>query len=103
MGKVLKGGLMKPLIITTIALSFILVISSSAFSKVDFRCGNTHVETGMLSDEILKGCGEPITKENLCATGQCAGRKLEKWVYEKGGVQYVLHFKGEVLVKIEVP
>ena len=93
---------MRTTIITIIALSFILLMSSAAFSKVDFRCGNTFVEKGMLSDEILKGCGEPL-KKDICPAGRCGSRTVEKWVYEKGGVQYVLHFKGGVLVKIEVP
>jgi len=35
--------------------------------------------------------------------GKGVGRKLEKWVYEKGGIHYVLYFEGGVLVEIEIP
>jgi len=29
------------------------------------------------------------------------GQKLEKWIYEKGGVYYILYFEGGILQKVE--
>jgi len=92
---------MKPLIILVAVMSSILIISTTALLAADFRCGNTFVEPGMSSTEIIIGCGEPKIKEDLGT--KRGGQKVEKWVYEKGGVSYVLHFEGGVLTKIEIP
>jgi len=92
---------MKTLIIIVAVMSSILIISTTALLAADFRCGNTFVEPGMSSTEILLGCGEPKIKEDLGA--KRGGDKLAKWVYEKGGVHYVLYFEGGVLTKIEIP
>ena len=80
-----------------------IIIGVTAFAAADFRCGNTFVEPGISSTEVLMGCGEPKIKEDLGYRGRGQGRKLEKWVYEKGNVHYVLYFEGGKLVKIEIP
>jgi len=48
---------MKSFVILFTALSFTLVVNSTAFAAADFRCGNTFVEPGKSSTEILLGCG----------------------------------------------
>ena len=93
---------MKPLAILITVVSFILVVSASTVLAVDFRCGNTFVEPGISSAEVRYNCGEPKVKEDLGYRGKGVGRKLEKWIYEKGGVYYVLYFEGGELVKIEM-
>jgi len=93
---------MKTLSIIFTTLSFMLVVCTSSFARVDFRCGNTHAEEGKThSAEILISCGEPKLKEDLGYRGGGVGRKLEKWIYEKGGVYYILYFEGGLLQKVE--
>jgi hypothetical protein len=93
---------MKTLASIFIALSFMLVVCTSAFARVDFRCGNTHAEEGKTqSAEILISCGEPKIKEDMGYKGRGVGRKLEKWIYEKGGKYYILYFEGGILQKVE--
>ena len=95
---------MKTLAIFLTALSFILVVCATSFAAADFRCGNTWAEPGKThSAQILINCGEPMLKEDLGYKGSGVGRKLEKWVYEKGGVHYVLYFEAGILVRVEVP
>ena len=95
---------MKTVAIVITTLSFLIVVCATAFADADFRCGNTFAEVGKThSAEILISCGEPKIKEDLGYKGRGVGRKLEKWVYEKGGVYYVLYFEGGLLNKIEMP
>ncbi len=95
---------MKSLAISFTTLSFMIVVCATAFAGADFRCGNTWAEEGKTqSAEIFISCGEPKLKQDLGYKGAGVGRKLEKWIYEKGGVYYVLYFEGGLLVKIEVP
>ena len=93
---------MKTLAIIFTTLIFMLVVSTSAFARVDFRCGNTFAEEGKTqSAEILISCGEPKIKEEMGYKGKGVGRKLEKWIYEKGGVYYILYFEAGILQKVE--
>ncbi len=93
---------MKTLASIFITLSFMLVVCTSAFARVDFRCGNTHAEEGKTqSAEILLSCGEPKLKEDMGYKGKGVGRKLEKWIYEKGGVYYILYFEAGILQTVE--
>ena len=93
---------MKTLAIIFTTLIFTLVVSTSAFARVDFRCGNTFAEEGKTqSAEILISCGEPKIKEEMGYKGKGVGRKLEKWIYEKGGVYYILYFEAGILQKVE--
>ena len=95
---------MKTLVIILTAMSFIFIVCATSFAAADFRCGNTFAEPGKTqSAEIFISCGEPKLKEDLGYKGRGVGRKLEKWVYERGGVHYVLYFEGGLLVKIEIP
>lgn len=93
---------MKTLLVIFITLSFMLVVCTSAFARVDFRCGNTFAEEGKTqSAEIFMSCGEPKLKEDMGYKGKGVGQKLEKWIYEKGGVYYFLYFEGGILKKVE--
>lgn len=93
---------MKTLAVIFITLSFMLVVCTSAFARVDFRCGNTHAQEGKTqSAEIFLSCGEPKLKEEMGYKGKGVGQKLEKWIYEKGGVYYILYFEGGILKKVE--
>ena len=93
---------MKTVAILFISLSFMLVVCTSAFARADFRCGNTFAEENRTqSAEIFMSCGEPKYKEDMGYKGKGVGLKLEKWIYEKGGVYYILYFEGGILKKVE--
>ena len=93
---------MKAIAITITTLSFMIVVCATAFAAGDFRCGNTWAEEGKTqSAEIHFSCGEPKFKEDMGYKGRGVGRKLEKWIYEKGGVYYILYFEAGTLVRVE--
>jgi len=70
-----------------------------------FRCGNDLVSIGDRSFEVLKKCGEPVSKEQIGYTitrDKKRELKIDEWIYgPKNGVHYYLIFVGNELVEIK--
>ena len=69
-----------------------------------FRCGTRLVSAGDKTFEVLKKCGEPLSKETVGYTLRRDRRELEikEWIYgPENGVYYYLTFHGTDLVNIE--
>ena len=98
---------MKKILLIAISLLFLSVILVSAAEKeTGWRCGNLFIEKGVDSFQVLKNCGEPISKEVVGNTesGELGepGLIIEKWVYgPEAGYYYILYIKGGVVDKVE--
>lgn len=71
------------------------------------RCGSDLVDEGDLKHEVLRACGEPLSREFI-GTSERPGRGsrenvllLEEWIFEINRYYYSLIFEGNRLVRIE--
>ena len=82
----------------------LLIVFSTAGLAADLRCDNGLVDIGDHSFQVLKTCGDPVSKEVTGYTLTKDGKrelKMEHWVYgPKDGYYYILIFEGGVLRKI---
>ena len=84
----------------------ISIFSFSSASAISMRCRSDLVSEGELKIEVLKSCGEPISKEIVGETEYTDGNRkkifyIEEWIYERSGGYYILQFEGSKLVSIE--
>ena len=89
--------------------SIIMMTSLFFFFTVNtvspFTCGNDLVSIGDRSFEVLKKCGEPVSKEQIGYTiteDKKRELKIDEWIYgPKNGYYYYLIFVGNRLVEIK--
>ena len=83
--------------------AFVLVLSFSASAQqTSMRCGNLFVKEGLSSLEVLAGCGEPVSKEDLGYRGKKSKKKVEKWVYGPlSGYYYFVTIEAGTVVSVE--
>ena len=81
-----------------------LTILSSVAMASTFRCDSQLVSMGDRAFDVLRKCGEPVTREALGFTVSDYNHRelpIEEWIYgPKGGMYYYLRFIGGELVKI---
>jgi len=85
-----------------VLISCLLLTVNTAFA---LRCGNDIIEIGDRLFNVLKKCGEPVSKEVVGYTitkDKKRGLKIEELVYgPKHGYYYYLIFEGGILVEIK--
>jgi len=71
------------------------------------RCGSDLIDEGDLKFQVLRACGEPLSRE-IIGTSERPGRGsreyvllLEEWIFEINRYYYSLIFEGNRLVRIE--
>jgi hypothetical protein len=83
----------------------VLIVFLTTGSAFAFKCGTNLVKTGDKTFEVIKKCGEPISKEVVgyrLTKDKNVEFEIKEWVYEhKGGRHYFLTFHGTTLVNIE--
>ena len=91
----------KPYFIFIISVFQTFVFLSSAFG---LGCGNCIIEKGDFKHEVLRCCGNPMSKEVIGYKLNKYGNrelKVEQWVYGPWkGYYYVLVFEGGKIVEI---
>lgn len=109
---------MKKLLVMVIVLLGFSAMANAASGR-GIRCGSDLVSPGYLKFEVLKTCGEPISREIVGEVEifdgdryydrrvrgyQSKGSKLilyiEEWIYERETL-FVLRFEGNRLVNVE--
>jgi len=108
--------------LSTLALALLLLLAAAnvaARSGRGLRCGSDLVTPGYLKYEVLKSCGEPLSREVVGEVeiidpgriydgnylrGHDFSRKvilfIEEWLYDRNGLN-VLRFEGNRLVQVE--
>lgn len=83
----------------------VLILFLTAGNALAFRCGTNIVEIGDKTFEVMKKCGDPVSKEVVgyrLTKNRDVEMEIKEWVYEhKGGRYYFLTFSGTTLVNIE--
>jgi hypothetical protein len=86
------------------AMLVVFFCATASFAS-DLRCVNGLVDIGDHSFEVLKTCGEPVTKDVVGYTltrDRERELKVEQWVYgPKDGYYYILTFEGGILTKVK--
>ena len=85
-------------------LGFLLVLLMVPAAQASMRCGNTLVNEGELTVDVLRKCGEPDHCEVIPPSSpQGGGVTVEQWVYgPRNGVYRYLRFLDGKLVEIRV-
>lgn len=88
-----------------VLISCLLLTVNTAFADRSFRCDGALIERGDRRFEVLKACGEPVSKDVVGYTITRDGTReleIEEWVYgPKHGHYYYLTFIGGRLAGIE--
>jgi hypothetical protein len=96
---------MQRTIIIMVVIIFVLALCPGAFAQqqTSMRCGNLFVKEGLSSLEVLAGCGEPVSKEDLGYRGRkSVGKKVERWVYGPlSGYYYFVTIEAGTVVSVE--
>ena len=72
-----------------------LLLMGDAMAQVSMRCGTRLVSRGALQIEVLRACGEPVTREYL-------GSLSEGWLYgSRGRISKILIFRNGRLSQIK--
>ena len=86
------------LIILIVFLAVTLIITTSAWAQVNFRCGTRLVQVGDTKDKVYQACGKPtINQEGRLGTGGA-----DVWYYNFGTNKrsVILKFTGSKLYAI---
>jgi hypothetical protein len=95
---------MQRTIIIMVVIIFVLALCPGAFAQqqTSMRCGNLSVKEGLSSLEVLAGCGEPVSKQDLGYRGKKSKKKVEKWVYGPlSGYYYFVTIEAGTVVSVE--
>ena len=95
---------MQKTIIVMVVIVFVLALNTATYAQqqTSMRCGNLFVKEGLSSIEVLAGCGEPVSKEDLGYRGKKSKKKVEKWVYGPlSGYYYFVTIEGGSVVSVE--
>ena len=84
----------------------VLAPMSMAAADDTFRCGNRLIEPGMARAEVLKLCGEPMSKtvevQDVRSGTRVVGKtEVQRWTYESYSATRVLVFDQDTLKAIE--
>ena len=92
------------MVISGILLAGLLLQGAPAAA---LRCGSELIDEGDLKHEVLRACGEPVSRE-IIGTSERPGQGsrenvllLEEWIIESRRYYYSLIFEGNRLVRIE--